>query len=150
VASLQPWDRHLAQLKIERKAGDAALLSMTQNVAARLDVKTKKSELPESFFQQMTSCQTAANEFLRQFWSSVCPPPIDVPLLAAATPAQRASKAAKMAGYLAKTYEKVDALIRAAPTEGIEPKRIEIAMKPVLDAVDRALAVHRLSSKRSR
>jgi hypothetical protein len=31
------------QLRIERKAGDAALLSMTQNVAARLDVKSKRS-----------------------------------------------------------------------------------------------------------
>lgn len=31
------------QLQIDRKSGDAALLSMTQNVAARLDVKTKKS-----------------------------------------------------------------------------------------------------------
>jgi transcription initiation factor TFIIH subunit 1 len=33
------------QLKIDRKSGDAALLSMTQNVAARLETKTKKSRL---------------------------------------------------------------------------------------------------------
>jgi len=32
-----------AKLKIERKPGDAALMSMTQNVAARLDVKSKRS-----------------------------------------------------------------------------------------------------------
>lgn len=32
------------QLKIERKAGDAALKEMTQNVAARLDVKLRKGE----------------------------------------------------------------------------------------------------------
>ncbi len=33
---------HSLQLRIERKAGDAALVSMTQNVASRLDVKQRK------------------------------------------------------------------------------------------------------------
>lgn len=37
------------QLKIEKKAGDAALLAMTQNVSARLEVKTKKSASPPTF-----------------------------------------------------------------------------------------------------
>lgn len=31
------------QLKQDRKTGDAALLSMTQNVSARLEVQTRKS-----------------------------------------------------------------------------------------------------------
>ena len=30
------------QLKIEKKAGDSALISMTQNVQSRLDVKQRK------------------------------------------------------------------------------------------------------------
>lgn len=36
--------RHVDQLKLDRKATDSAVLSMTQNVAARLDVKSRKSE----------------------------------------------------------------------------------------------------------
>ena len=75
----------------------------------------------------MTTCHTAANEFLRQFWSAICPPPPESQrLLAVATPAQRKAKATKMAGYLAKTREKVDALIRAAQAEGVDPKRVEV------------------------
>ena len=117
---------------------------MTQNVAARIDVKTKKSiflkssdiehvdhlriedDIPEPLFRQMTTCQTAANEFLRQFWSSIYPPPAELQTVAVATPAQKATKAAKMIGYISKTHEKVDALVRTAQREGIDPARIEI------------------------
>lgn len=90
----------------------------------------------------MTTCQTAANEFLRQFWSAMYPPLTDQPVLAPATPAQKAAKAAKMAGYLGKTHEKVGALVSAAHGEGVDARRVELAMKPVLDAVDRALGFY--------
>jgi transcription initiation factor TFIIH subunit 1 len=108
----------------------------------------------------MTTCQTAANEFLRQFWLCMYPPVTEQQALAPATPAQKAAKAAKMIGYLGKTHEKVDALIRTAQVEGIDAARVKIvcalylfrylgtqhqfqAMKPILDAVDRALAFYR-------
>jgi len=130
------------QLKIERKASDTALISMTQNVAARLEVKARKNEIPEALFRQMTICQTATNEFLRQFWSSMYPPAAELQVAATATPAQRAAKATKMIGYLTKTQEKVDALVYMGPQHHVDPKRIEIAMKPVLDAVHRAIAFH--------
>ncbi len=74
----------------------------------------------------MTTCQTAANEFLRQFWLSTYPPPTDVQTVVAATPAQRAAKAAKMIGYLSRTREKVDAIIRTAQAGGFDPNRIEV------------------------
>ncbi|KAI0930476.1 hypothetical protein AcW1_009147 [Taiwanofungus camphoratus] len=141
--SLRDWSGNLSQLKIDRKAGDAALLGMTQNVAARLEVKTKKHDIPEDFFRQMTTCQTAANEFLRQFWLSIYPPPMEMQTLAAATSAQKAAKASKMVAYLSKTHEKVDALVRAARQEGIDPARVQIGMKPILDAVDHALVFWR-------
>jgi transcription initiation factor TFIIH subunit 1 len=167
-----------SQLKINKKSGDAALLAMTQNVSARLEIKMKKSasyfslyrlailqtiysdDIPPELFSQMTTCQTAANEFLRQFWSCMYPPAAEQQALAPATPSQKAAKAAKMIGYLGKTPEKVDALIRTAQVEGIDATKVEIvrafalsyylttqyklqAMKPILDAVDRALAFHR-------
>ncbi|KAK0225922.1 hypothetical protein IW262DRAFT_1267984 [Armillaria fumosa] len=140
-SNFSQWETDLALLKLERKPGDAALLSMTQNVAARLDVRSKTNDLPDGFFRQMTSCQTAANEFLRQFWSATYPSGYD--LSAAVTPAQKAAKATKMIGYLSKTHEKVEALVRAAQQQGLDANGIEIAMKPVLTAVDRALAFHR-------
>lgn len=74
----------------------------------------------------MTTCQTAANEFLRQFWSSMYPPVAEQQVLAPATPAQKAAKAAKMIGYLGKTHEKVNALVRTAHIEGVATARVEI------------------------
>ncbi|KAL7281728.1 hypothetical protein ACG7TL_005046 [Trametes sanguinea] len=145
-SSTQDWSARLAQLKIDKKAGDAALVSMTQNVASRLDVKMRKHDLPEGLFRQMTTCQTAANEFLRQFWLAIYPPPSEAQMLTVATPAQKAAKAAKMIAYLGKTHEKVEALVRTAPQEGVDPARIKVAMKPVLDAVDKALEYWRLKN----
>ncbi|KAG6903111.1 hypothetical protein C0995_006298 [Termitomyces sp. Mi166 len=136
------WKRDLSQLKQERKAGDAALLSMTQNISARLEVRSRKNDIPDGLFRQMTTCQTAANEFLRQFWSAMYPPPMDVQTVNMATPAQRATKAAKMIGYIAKTREKVEALVNIAKTHGVDPTRVETALKPVLTAVEQAIAFH--------
>ncbi|KAJ3567587.1 hypothetical protein NP233_g6270 [Leucocoprinus birnbaumii] len=141
---LQKWNGNLTHLKIERKAGDNALIGMTQNVAALLDVRSRKNDIPDGLFRQMTTCQTAANEFLRQFWSATYPPPVDSQsVLSAATPAQRATKAAKMIGYLVKTPEKVEALVRMAQQHGVDGSKVETAMKPVLNAVDQALNFHR-------
>ena len=42
---IRDWSLSLSQVKLDRKAGDAALASMTHNVAARLDVNKHKSAL---------------------------------------------------------------------------------------------------------
>jgi transcription initiation factor TFIIH subunit 1 len=83
-------------------------------------------DIPEALFRQMTVCQTATNEFLRQFWSSMYPPAAEVQVVAVATPAQRTAKAAKMIGYLSKTQEKIDALVYMGPQHNVDPARIEI------------------------
>ncbi|KAJ7680559.1 hypothetical protein DFH06DRAFT_1163498 [Mycena polygramma] len=147
-ANMENWQTNLTQLQIERKAGDTALLSMTRNVAARLDVKSRKNDIPDALFRQMTICQTATNEFLRQFWSSMYPPAAEVQVVAVATPAQRAAKAAKMIGYLSKTQEKVDALVYMGPQHNVDPSRIETAMQPVLNAAHRAIAFHRTKTSK--
>ena len=111
----------------------------------------------------MTTCQTAANEFLRQFWLAIYPPANESQQLSVATPAQKAAKASKMIGYLKKTHEKVEALVVEAQREQVDPARVRVvselhclrdasvgwlmlflpsilqAMKPILDAVDKAL-----------
>ena len=117
---------------------------MTDSVAARLDVKMRKSntspssflrcciliplgtgDIPESIFRQMRTCQTAANEFLRQFWLAIYPPPSDLQIVSTTTPAQKAAKAAKMIGYLEKTHEKVNAIVRASSQEGADAVRVK-------------------------
>jgi transcription initiation factor TFIIH subunit 1 len=123
---------------------------MTQNVANRLDVKSKKSmflgywelfskidrlfedDIPDGLFRQMTTCQTAANEFLRQFWLAIYPPLGELQTAASATPAQRATKAAKMIGYISKTHEKVYALVKTAEQHGIDAIRVEHVSPNVL------------------
>ncbi|KAJ7135788.1 hypothetical protein C8R44DRAFT_769020, partial [Mycena epipterygia] len=120
--NLENWKTNLAELKVEPEAGYTAHRSMTQNVAARLDVKARKNDIPETLFRQMTSCQTATNEFLRQFWASVLyPPPPELQVatvVATATPAQRATKAARM-------IAKLDALVDMGPRHDIDRARIE-------------------------
>ena len=123
---MEPISNYVFQLKLERKAGDAALVAMTQNVAARLEVTKRKSEIPDSLFRQMTTCQTAANEFLRQFWLAIYPPPLEAPTASSNNPAQKAAKAAKMAGYLEKTHEKVEALVMTAQREGFDHSRVRV------------------------
>jgi len=141
--SLHDWAENLSQLQLDKKAGDASVVAMTHSVQARLTTKTRKNDIPEGLLRQMTTCQTAANEFLRQFWSAIYPPLSDLQSANPPTSAQKAAKAAKMAGYLAKTHEKVDALVRAAHAEGVDPSRVQAAMKPLMDAVEKALAFHR-------
>lgn len=81
-------------------------------------------DIPEAFFSQMRTCQTAANEFLRQFWAAMAPPVTEA-VLAPQTPAQRVAKAAKMAAYLSRTHEKVSALVAAGMSQGIDPQKIQ-------------------------
>lgn len=83
------------------------------------------ADFPPDLFRQLTTCQTAANEFLRQFWTSIYPPPSE-PTTPASTAVQRSAKVAKMAVYLGKTHEKVDALVRAAVLEGVEGNRVVV------------------------
>ena len=90
-------------------------------------------EIPENLMRQMSTCQTAANEFLRHYWHSIYPPPSQASLpLTETIRSQRAAKAAKMAGYLASTHEKVGAIVKAAPYEKVDPKRVELVSMKVL------------------
>jgi transcription initiation factor TFIIH subunit 1 len=109
----------------------------------------------------MTTCQTAGNEFLRQFWTAVYPPASDLQTLATASPMHKAAKADRMADYLSRTPAKIDALVQAGREEGVDPTRVQLvrkeslashtfqvdsywqALQPLLDAVERALHFYR-------
>ncbi|KZP34228.1 hypothetical protein FIBSPDRAFT_809314 [Athelia psychrophila] len=150
AASVDGWPARLAGLRLERGAGDAALAAMSANVGARQAVRQGGAgALPPALLAQMAGCQTAANEFLRQFWAAVYPAALSTSTSTGTgtgtgkdrgrEKAERDATAAKMAGYLGKTAEKVAGLVRAGVGEGVEGERVEVAMRPVLDAVERAL-----------
>ncbi|KAH9022838.1 hypothetical protein EDB85DRAFT_1895073 [Lactarius pseudohatsudake] len=111
---LDGWQGHLAQLKTDCKAAEAALASMTENVATRLDAQKRKADIPEEVFGQMRTCQMATNEFLRQFWSAIYPPVGESTLGGPTTLAQKTAKARRIARYLTKMSEKFGAIVRAA------------------------------------
>lgn len=100
-------------------------LSLTNYKTCLVTCCLTLDDIPESLFRQMTTCQTAANEFLRQFWSSVYPPSTELQTVGLASPAQKATKAAKMISYITKTQEKVEALIQTARNEGVDTVPIE-------------------------
>ena len=75
----------------------------------------------------MTTCQTAANEFLRQFWAAIYPQQSDFPTLGgSSSAAAKAAKAAKMAGYLEKTPEKIRAIVQTAEHAGVDRTKVEL------------------------
>jgi transcription initiation factor TFIIH subunit 1 len=78
---------------------------------------------PDIILEQMRSCHNAANEFLRQYWSAILPNPT-APTLSAAAKTARATKAAKMAGYLRVTDRKVEAVVHTATIAGVDPERV--------------------------
>ena len=43
-SDMQEWDKHLAQLTIDRRAGEVALQAMTQSVSAQTDSRRHKGE----------------------------------------------------------------------------------------------------------
>ncbi|KZT52260.1 hypothetical protein CALCODRAFT_525450 [Calocera cornea HHB12733] len=154
--------RPLHALKPARKAADAALQAMTASVQRQHAAHAALPPIPAEFFRQMTTCQTAANEFLRQFWGAVLPPPPPPPPIYAGVGSgvsggerlglsnrERAQKAQKMAGYLARTGEKVDALVSAARGEGVDPERVRAAFGPLMSAVDKALKLYAQRRKKT-
>jgi transcription initiation factor TFIIH subunit 1 len=91
-------------------------------------------DIPEGLFQQMTSCQAATNEFLRQFWTSTHPPPIDEAMLHVPTQAQRTAKIAKMVVYLSNTHEKVESLVQIASKYSTDGAKVRtVSSNPLHD-----------------
>ncbi|KAJ9110233.1 hypothetical protein QFC19_001636 [Naganishia cerealis] len=95
--------------------------------------------IPEYIMSQVSTCHNAACEFLRQFWSAVLPSPAGS-LSSSTTSEVKAAKARKMAAYLRGTGGKVDSVVASAVKAGMkDPQRVREALRPTLDAVNKAL-----------
>ncbi|KAI0031749.1 hypothetical protein K488DRAFT_51454 [Vararia minispora EC-137] len=146
---LRGWDFELPRVKIEKRSGEAALQAMTQSVIAQ-NGTDRDDGIPETVLRSMRSCHAAANEFLRQFWTAIYPPPVEAQTLGPPpTPAQKQAKAARMISLLARTSEKVAIVVREAGAAGADRRRVELAMQPVLDAAEHALAFWKVRSSKA-
>ncbi|KAF8342155.1 uncharacterized protein EI90DRAFT_3032292 [Cantharellus anzutake] len=142
-SSLDNWSTELEQFSIKPDAANAAVQDMMTNVMSRAD-RTQSDAIPPLILQQMRSCATAANEFLRQYWSTIHPPSSEtgttLAAFSSATPAQKVARQSKMITYLAKTHDKARAIIESGQRQGVSVATMEAAFAPLLVAVDKALA----------
>ncbi|KAG9102715.1 RNA polymerase II transcription factor B subunit 1 [Ceratobasidium sp. 370] len=130
--SLRPWQSQLSKLTAGKKQVEDAFTSLSQNVVERVNVKSRKNNLPDDLVQAMANLQAATSEFLRQFW--------------AATHEIKESsreRAAKMISYLSNTHSKIAPMMTAARNQGYDPQLVRDAFMPTLDAVNKALAMYK-------
>lgn len=73
----------------------------------------------------MATCQTAGNEFLRQFWSAIYPSAFEVQSQSATPSVYKEAKASRMVEYIARTPAKVEALVQEARASGTDPERVQ-------------------------
>ncbi|PLW05146.1 hypothetical protein PCANC_27652 [Puccinia coronata f. sp. avenae] len=126
-----------------------------------------EASLPKEFLNQMVSTYTTTSEFLRQFWTAMLPTPVQASaplslssssssssLTAAAGAAagddeqmrllkpalsagQKALKAQRMVGFLAKTHERVQALFSLARNvDGFNKGNLLLAFQGLLRSVE--------------
>ncbi|KAJ9117584.1 hypothetical protein QFC22_004434 [Naganishia vaughanmartiniae] len=129
-----------------KKVAEEAIKGVTEALIAEEERAGQMEPIPEYIMAQVSTCHNAACEFLRQFWSAVLPAPINslgassTSANTAAAAEQKAAKARKMAEYLRGTARKVDSVVASAVTYGMQDAdRVREALKPTLDAVDKAL-----------
>ncbi|KAG8711959.1 RNA polymerase II transcription factor B subunit 1 [Ceratobasidium sp. 395] len=130
--SLRPWQSQLSKLTTGKKQVEDAFTSLSQNVAERVNVKSRKNNIPEDLTQAMANLQAATSEFLRQFWAAACD-----------NKDTNQERAAKMISYLSNTHSKIAPMMTSARNQGCDPQLVRDAFMPTLDAVNKALAIYK-------
>ncbi|KAF8678242.1 RNA polymerase II transcription factor B subunit 1 [Rhizoctonia solani] len=132
VGTLRSWHNNLSKFAPGKKQVEDAFTSLSQNVTERVNVKSRKNNLPDDLLQAMGNLQAATAEFLRQFWSAL----YDDKDFAK-------DHVEKMASYLGSTYGKIAPMMTAARNQGHDPQVVRDAFTPTLDAVNKALAIYK-------
>ncbi|CAE6415184.1 unnamed protein product [Rhizoctonia solani] len=132
AGTLRTWHNQLSKFAPGKKPVEDAFTSLSQNVTERINVKSRKDNLPEDLLQAMAGLQTATSEFLRQFWSA---------LYEEKEPGS--GRLDKMASYLLSTHRKIAPMMTAAQNQGHDPQIVRDAFMPTLDAVNKALAIYK-------
>ncbi|KAB5596026.1 RNA polymerase II transcription factor B subunit 1 [Ceratobasidium theobromae] len=137
--SLQSWRNQLYKFVPGKKQVEDTFTSLSQNVTDRVNVKSRKNQLPDDLVQAMANLQTATSEFLRQFWAAIYD-----------DSESGKERSDKMASYLMNTHTKIAPMMTAARNEGHDPQIVRDAFMPTLDAVNKALAIYKARSASQR
>ncbi|CAE6441145.1 unnamed protein product [Rhizoctonia solani] len=132
VGTLRSWHNQLSKFAPGKKPVEDAFTSLSQNVTERINVNSRKNNLPEDLLQAMANLQTATSEFLRQFWSALYE-----------EKESGRDRLDKMASYLLNTHTKIAPMMTAAKNQGHDPQVVRDAFMPTLDAVNKALAIYK-------
>ncbi|CUA66882.1 General transcription factor IIH subunit 1 [Rhizoctonia solani] len=132
VGTLRSWHNQLSKFAPGKKPVEDAFTSLSQNVTERINVNSRKNNLPEDLLQAMGNLQTATSEFLRQFWSALYE-----------EKESGRDRLDKMASYLLNTHTKIAPMMTAAKNQGHDPQVVRDAFMPTLDAVNKALAIYK-------
>lgn len=154
---IENWHPDLGRFHFSRKSANTALASLQTNITSRLSLQSSgnsssaySKEFPEAVLRSMLSAQTSTNEFLRHFWSAMLPPnPNDYSAAALSTPMQKANKVNRMLGYLEKSKERVDSIVKEAEGKGADPVAVRAALGPTLEAVRKAQGFYQSKLKKS-
>ncbi|KAJ1304522.1 hypothetical protein OPQ81_005665 [Rhizoctonia solani] len=130
--TLRSWHNQLSKFAPGKKPVEDAFTSLSQNVAERVNVKSRKNNLPEDLLQAMANLQTATSEFLRQFWSALYD-----------EKESGKDRVDKMASYLLGTHNKIAPMMTAARNQGHDHQVVRDAFMPTLDAVNKALTIYK-------
>ncbi|CAE6518016.1 unnamed protein product [Rhizoctonia solani] len=132
AGTLRAWHNQLSKFTPGKKTVEDAFASLSQNVTERVNVKSRKNNLPEDLLQAMANLQTATSEFLRQFWSALYD-----------DKDSGKDHVDKMASYLKGTHSKIAPMMTAARNQGHDPQIVRDAFMPTLEAVNKALAIYK-------
>ncbi|CDZ98159.1 RNA polymerase II transcription initiation/nucleotide excision repair factor TFIIH, subunit TFB1 [Phaffia rhodozyma] len=154
------WQPCLDGMRLEKKAAEEVMLGLTSSVRARVESKSKKNDIPPILLKKTTTFHSTINEFLRQFWQAILPPPPSSSYLANSsgpgqghgggrigstkTPAEKQAKVIKMIKWLGEVEERVQALVIEAGEEGT---KVRLALTPTVESVEKALSFYRSRKK---
>lgn len=142
------WKMKLGRFEEDQGEINEATNEMMENITTRYEQRNGFLEggIPATLMQQVISTHSTTHEFLRHYWSSILPNPIqvnstthpEVPHKKILNPEEKAMKAQRMIGFLERTNERVSHLIEEARMISVDKKLIFQALESTIRAVEKA------------
>ncbi|PVG02486.1 hypothetical protein CPB86DRAFT_864878 [Serendipita vermifera] len=133
---LNDWTTGLHNVRQDTQIGSEAIKSMSENISSHNKVKTRKVDVSVEFLKQMQNLEATANEYLRQFWYQIYPPPEGTTRL---PPEERGKKLGAMRDQLVWVQKRAPELVHLAATNRWDSAKVEEAFKPLMNSIDKAL-----------
>ncbi|KAH9809350.1 hypothetical protein DFH28DRAFT_1098569 [Melampsora americana] len=143
----QDWKMKLGRFDDHQDEINDATNEMMENITTRYEQRNGFLEggIPASLMSQVISTHSTTHEFLRHYWSSILPNPIqttntttEIANKKVLNPEEKAMKAQRMIGFLERTNERVSHLIEEARSLSVDKKLIFQALESTIRAVEKA------------